>query len=214
MAVTATTTKPDVDEIIKLYDALLSKTKESLDQLLTDKKINGPTYAEMLSVAINQGIQASTQSVIALQNKETDADRCVKMKQCEVYDKDIEVKDKDIEAKQEQIDASKTRTARDDANAEKQRELTTRQIDGFDDNLRQKLFEAQMNAWAMMFSSGLLETMPCFIAGDEATELYKGIITKTMPGVADIGTEAYKQRCCEAQGGTWHSASQICTLPS
>ena len=58
----------------------------------------------------------------------------------------------------------------------KQIALTERQTEGFDDNIRQKLFEAQMNAWAMMFSSGLLESSPSIITSDEVSNLYSSML--------------------------------------
>ena len=61
---------------------------------------------------------------------------------------------KDLEVKQANID------------------LLNRQREGFDDNKYQKLFEAQMNAWALMFSSGLLATKPSIISNDSASSLY------------------------------------------
>ena len=61
---------------------------------------------------------------------------------------------KDLEVKQANID------------------LLNRQREGFDDNKYQKLFEAQMNAWALMFSSGLLTTQPSIISNDSASTLY------------------------------------------
>ena len=51
-------------------------------------------------------------------------------------------------------------------------DLLNRQKEGFDDNKHQKLFEAQMNAWALMFSSGLLTTQPLIIRDDAVTDLY------------------------------------------
>lgn len=51
-------------------------------------------------------------------------------------------------------------------------DLLNRQKEGFDDNKNQKLFEAQMNAWALMFSSGLLTTKPEIISNDSASSLY------------------------------------------
>ena len=61
---------------------------------------------------------------------------------------------KDLEVKQANID------------------LLNRQREGFDDNKYQKLFEAQMNAWALMFSSGLLTDKPTIISNDSASALY------------------------------------------
>ena len=54
-------------------------------------------------------------------------------------------------------------------------DLLNRQKEGFDDNKYQKLFEAQMNAWALMFSSGLLTTKPEIISNDSASALYNAL---------------------------------------
>ena len=67
---------------------------------------------------------------------------------------------KDLEVKQANID------------------LLNRQKEGFDDNKHQKLFEAQMNAWALMFSSGLLTTKPEIISNDSASALYNTLKPK------------------------------------
>ena len=68
---------------------------------------------------------------------------------------------KDLEVKQANID------------------LLNRQREGFDDNKHQKLFEAQMNAWALTFSSGLLETQPSVIRDDAASKLYNLLLSST-----------------------------------
>ena len=57
-------------------------------------------------------------------------------------------------------------------------DLLNRQREGFDDNKFQKLFEAQMNAWALMFSSGLLTTQPSIISNDSASALYNTLKPK------------------------------------
>lgn len=57
-------------------------------------------------------------------------------------------------------------------------DLLNRQKQGFDDNKHQKLFEAQMNAWALMFSSGLLTTKPQIISNDSASALYNALKPK------------------------------------
>ena len=67
---------------------------------------------------------------------------------------------KDLEVKQANID------------------LLNRQREGFDDNKYQKLFEAQMSAWALMFSSGLLTTQPSIISNDSASSLYNTLKPK------------------------------------
>ena len=54
-------------------------------------------------------------------------------------------------------------------------DLLDRQREGFDDNKYQKLFEAQMNAWALMYSSGLLSDKPQIISNDSASALYNAL---------------------------------------
>ncbi len=74
------------------------------------------------------------------------------------------------------LTAAKTRL-----NVEKQTELYQRQKEGFDDNKYQKLFESQINAWGLMFSSGMLTEKPSIITGDKVSQLYtqltSGIVT-------------------------------------
>lgn len=55
---------------------------------------------------------------------------------------------------------------------EKQTELYQRQKEGFDDNKYQKLFDSQINAWGLMFSSGMLTEKPEIIASDKVSQLY------------------------------------------
>ena len=57
-------------------------------------------------------------------------------------------------------------------NIEKQTELYQRQKEGFDDNKYQKLFDSQINAWGLMFSSGMLTEKPSIITSDEVSQLY------------------------------------------
>jgi hypothetical protein len=55
---------------------------------------------------------------------------------------------------------------------DEQSQLYARQREGFDDNLRHKMLDIQMNTWAMMFSSGLLTEKPDIITNDEVSDLY------------------------------------------
>ena len=62
--------------------------------------------------------------------------------------------------------------AKQRANIEKQTELYQRQKEGFDDNKYQKLFDSQINAWGLMFSSGMLTEKPAIITSDKVSQLY------------------------------------------
>lgn len=73
------------------------------------------------------------------------------------------------------IEDDKLTAAKQRLNIEKQTELYQRQKEGFDDNKYQKLFETQMNAWGVMFSSGLLTTKPTIIDSDRVSALYNSL---------------------------------------
>jgi len=59
-----------------------------------------------------------------------------------------------------------------------QTQVAIRQKQGFNDNLKQKLFETQMGAWSTMFNSGLLTDKPAVISNDEASSLYNSFKTE------------------------------------
>jgi hypothetical protein len=42
--------------------------------------------------------------------------------------------------------------------------------------MKQKMLEYQLNSWSMMFSSGMLESMPSIISGDEVSKLYCNLL--------------------------------------
>lgn len=75
---------------------------------------------------------------------------------------------KDLDLKQAQIDKLND----DKLTSAKQRDLYQRQIEGFDDNKYQKLFESQLSSWGLMFSSGMLTEKPSIITGDKVSQLY------------------------------------------
>ncbi len=58
-----------------------------------------------------------------------------------------------------------------------QEEVYLRQKTGFDDNAKQKMLEVQLNAWGLMFSSGMLETSPGIITNDSVSTLYANMKT-------------------------------------
>ena len=81
-------------------------------------------------------------------------------------------------------------------------EFTKRQTEGFDDNKKQKMLDIQMNAWAMMFSSGLLSEVPNIITADKVTNLYCMLEDEIgMPdsgNICDQCSDSYDPELCEA----------------
>lgn len=70
------------------------------------------------------------------------------------------------------IEDDKLTSATQRLNIKAQTSLYARQEVGFDDNKYQKLFDSQINAWGLMFSSGMLTTKPAIITGDKVSQLY------------------------------------------
>ena len=128
-----------------------------------DRKWNGTGVFDIIMKAANENIKIQNQSSritgaeyaeVYLGTMQTAISEAMKF----LLNKDQSTKD--LEVKQANID------------------LLNRQREGFDDNKYQKLFEAQMNAWALMFSSGLLETKPSIISNDSASSLYNTLKPK------------------------------------
>ena len=128
-----------------------------------DPKWNGTGVFDIIMKAANENIKIQNQASritgaeyaeVYLGTMQTAISEAMKF----LLNKDQSTKD--LEVKQANID------------------LLNRQREGFDDNKYQKLFEAQMNAWALMFSSGLLETKPSIISNDSASTLYNTLKPK------------------------------------
>lgn len=57
-----------------------------------------------------------------------------------------------------------------------QKQLYDRQKAGFNDNVRLKMYEYQLNSWGLMFSSGMLTTKPSIIDNDAVSTLHTQIL--------------------------------------
>jgi len=85
-----------------------------------------------------------------------------------IRQEELEIKRTELEIAREKLELAK----QDVAYKEAQTAFTIRQTEGFDDNKKQKMLEIQMNAWAMMFSSGLLDQVPSVINRCYVDSLY------------------------------------------
>ena len=142
-----------------VFDVLVRMVNENLKIQYDEGRIKATDYAE----AYIAGLQTCvTESMNYIMQKD------ILTRQAENLQKDIEVKQANIGVLTKQAENLTKDIAVKDANIA----LLNRQKDGFDDNNHQKLFEAQMNAWALMFSSGLLTTQPSIISNDSASSLY------------------------------------------
>ena len=145
-------------------------------------RIKGPEYAQvylgsmqtavveamkfmLTKEQIAKDLEVKTQQILSMRNDDN-----IKSAQSA---KDLEVKTKDLVVKQAQIDKLND----DKLTSAKQRDLYQRQIEGFDDNKYQKLFESQLSSWGLMFSSGMLTEKPSIITGDKVSQLYTKLTT-------------------------------------
>ena len=152
-----------------IFDIIIKAANENIKIQNQTSRITGAEYAEVylgtMQTAISEAIKFVLQNDTLAKELELkqaqiakiNAERDLVNAQLAIF---REQQDKDLEVKQANID------------------LLNRQKEGFDDNKYQKLFEAQMNAWALMFSSGLLTTKPEIISNDSASALYNTLKPK------------------------------------
>jgi len=145
----STTVTNGVSNGTGILDTMMNTVNLYLEDQYQRKRLLGTDYANVLLGAI----QAVTAQAVqfALQEKQVEADLALKA------DKLL------TEAK-----------ARDSVTA--QIALYNRQREGFDDNVRQKLFDTQVNSWGLMFSAGMLDEKPSFITNQNVDTLYSSIL--------------------------------------
>ena len=188
-------------EVTGIFDIIIKAANENIKIQNQTSRITGAEYAEVylgtmqtaISEAIKFVLQNDTlakelelkQAQIAKINAERDLVNAQLAIFREQQDKDLLVKDAQIAKINAERDltnahvlAYPAQQAKDNLVKDANIELLNRQKVGFDDNKHQKLFEAQMNAWALMFSSGLLTTKPEIISNDSASSLYNTLKPK------------------------------------
>ncbi len=211
--------KLDIDQILDVYDKFNTRIRRDLQTDYDCKKINGATYADTWAKLISSVTGNIFSSIVALQNKETEADKLLKYAQLDDIRAGIVLKygqldditastvgryaqvddtRASIESKYVQMNEIKAKSCREDCLAETECNLkntqrdkvqyeidnvlpasvqfTKRQTCGFDDNKYQKMLEAQLNAWAMAYSSGRLTNIPNVISGSQVDSLYTAMI--------------------------------------
>ncbi len=152
-----------------IFDIIIKAANENIKIQNQTSRITGAEYAEVYLGTMQSAISEAMKFVLQTDTLAKE----LELKQAQIAkinaEKDFvnaqlamlgEQQAKDLEVKQANID------------------LLNRQREGFDDNKYQKLFEAQMNAWALMFSSGLLTTQPSIISNDSASSLYNTLKPK------------------------------------
>ncbi len=177
-----------------VFDIIMKAANENIKIQNQASRITGAEYAEVYLGTMQTAISEAMKFL--LNKDQSTKDLEVKQANIDAIEFDTLIKQeqsaKDLALKQTQIDVGleekRLKAAQADAfpiQSTKDLEvkqanidLLNRQKEGFDDNKYQKLFEAQMNAWALMFSSGLLTTQPSIISNDSASSLYNTLKPK------------------------------------
>ena len=137
-------------------------------------RIKGPEYAQVYLGSIQTAVVEAMKFMLTKEQIAKDLDlkeqQILSMKNDDVIKSAQSAKDLEVKT------AQKNKLADDLLTGAKQRELYQRQIQGFDDNKLQKLFESQVSSWGLMFSSGMLTEKPAFITGTQVTDLYNKLI--------------------------------------
>lgn len=173
-----------------VFDVIMKAANENIKIQNQTSRITGAEYAEVYLGTMQSAISEAMKFIL---NKEqiikdlelkqtqintTEEERRLKSAQADAYPlqaiKDLDLKQANIDLTEQQ----KSSLIKDEEVKQANIELLNRQKEGFDDNKYQKLFEAQMNAWALMFSSGLLTTKPSIISNDSASALYNTLKPK------------------------------------
>ena len=149
-----------------IFDVIIKAANENIKIQHKTSRITGAEYAEVYLGTMQSAISEAMKFV--LQNDTL-------AKEIELKEAQIAKINADKELINAQLLAYAAQQAKDLEIKQANIDLLNRQKDGFDDNKHQKLFEAQMNAWALMFSSGLLTDKPQIISNDSASALYNAL---------------------------------------
>ena len=152
-----------------IFDVIIKAANENIKIQHKTSRITGAEYAEVYLGTMQSAISEAMKFV--LQNDTL-------AKELELKQAQIAKINAERDLVNAQLAAFGEQQAKDLLVKQANIDLLNRQKEGFDDNKYQKLFEAQMNAWALMFSSGLLTTQPSIISNDSASALYNTLKPK------------------------------------
>lgn len=170
----------DTAGFVSVFTTITDRIKTELDEQFEQKRIIGSEYANSYTQLMDRALQLafSTQATMAdidlkeEQKADFIAKRQPSVDLLEAQEEEV-IASKDLKVQQKSDLAAKQQPSIDLINA--QEEVYIRQKAGFDDNAKQKMFEAQLNSWGLMFSSGMIEQAPAIITNDAARTLYNNM---------------------------------------
>ena len=76
--------KIDIGQVNEIYKSMSALVYADMDKQYQESKISGATYAETYAKLMDSVVSGALQAVVSIQNKETDADRCLKEAECDL----------------------------------------------------------------------------------------------------------------------------------
>ena len=158
-----------------VFDKLMHAINGNILVQYESGRIKGPEYAQVYLGSMQTAVVEAMKFMLTKEQIAKDLDlkeqQILSMKNDDTIKTLQSVKDLAIKT------AQKDKLVDDLLTSAKQRDLYQRQIEGFDDNKYQKLFESQLSSWGLMFSSGMLTEKPSIITGDKVSQLYTKLTT-------------------------------------
>ena len=169
-----------------VFDVLVRMVNENLKIQYDEGRIKATDYAEAyiagLQTCIVESMKFIMQKDIAneearLKAAQANAVPLQTAKEIDLKQAQINTANEEKRLKAAQADSYPAQSTADLAVKTAQVELYNKQKAGFDDNRRQKLFEATVNSWALAYSSGILDTaiLPSFINNTDMSDLFSTI---------------------------------------
>lgn len=178
------------------FEILMNSINKQIKSQYDSGRIRGEDYAQVYMAMMQAALAQSMQFTLSKDKAETDVELLEAQKAklaaetALVGTQNLEIQangeaDREIKAEQALNEADKRlSTAKAREVQESQRRLYERQILGFDDNKNIKAFESQLNSWALLHSSGMIEsiTLPSVIAEANLTATYNELTRDTPEG--------------------------------
>ena len=188
-----------------IFDKLMGVVNENIKLQYTEGRLTGAEYANVYMGSIQEVIRESVnfmlqKKVVEKNLIEQDVNIAAKEFELEqvqakwaidadilannklLSDSEVDYKTKLYDRELDYKDAQIAKLAKDSDATDAQIALYERQTLGFEENKNQKLLEAQLNAWALVYSSGRLEIAPAIITNDATTQLYETLTNTYTPG--------------------------------
>lgn len=148
-------------EGLGVFDIFMKSIDENLRVQYDNGRIVGESYAtayiQLVSLALDKALQLASANA------------------------ELKLKISEMEIKERQVEDELSLTPLKQENLRAQTKVYDRQVEGFSDNLKLKLMEAQLNAFAMIYSSGILdfdqnnEAFPSALKSQKLTQAYEDV---------------------------------------